>query len=69
MKFQISTYFDENWYVEGFGIGDYESIVTFPKYNMADPIWQPEVAKGSLGAKPTVGVGGEIPWHKISVDR
>ena len=31
---------DENWYLEAFGVSDYESILKIRKFNMADPIWR-----------------------------
>jgi len=29
----------DDWYIGVFGVANYESIVTFAKFKMADPIW------------------------------
>ena len=33
-------YWDRNLYRRVFGIADYESVLSLPRFNMADPIWR-----------------------------
>jgi len=57
---------DENRYIEVIGITDYESIIRFQKFKMADPIWRTKIHKVSkLDENRYIGVFEVTDYESI----
>jgi len=55
----------DDWHIGVFGVADYESIISFAKFKMADTIWRPYIPNDRFYGHKTITIDLKV-WKRRS---